>query len=295
MQNSKVERTSWLSRLVPRRSTYWVVLMAVVMALTIAGCRRDQRAEPTATPEPPPPTDTPVPPTDTPVPPTDTPTPVPPTATPEPPTPVPPTATPEPPTATPAPEPKVTIPRGWSAVVNERLGFSYAVPPGWLSFDLQSGQLSQIMRFVSPAAAEQVDDALTQPGGENAGHLSAQVAIFSRPPIAALAGVGIFPNLDDDISSERLVDWLTEQLERLPLPVPVEVQSLEAGTTNNLPSINGVATADLAAQGLFSAHIAITALRANDTAYILIVAVPENQVRNRQQEINQIIGTFRPE
>jgi len=292
MQNSRVERTRWLSRLVPRKSSYWVVLMAVVLAFAITSCNIFRRAQPTATPEPPPPTDTPVPPTDTPVPPTDTPTPVPPTDTP---TPEPPTATPEPPTATPAPEPQVTIPRGWSPVVNERLGFSYAVPPGWLSFDLQSGQLSQIMRFVSPAAAQQVDDALSGEGGEYAGHLSAQVAIFSRPPIAALAGVGIFPNLDDDISSERLVDWLSDMLERLPLPVPVEVQSLEAGTTNNLPSINGVATADLAAQGLFSAHIEITALRANDTAYILVVAVPDNQVRNRQQEINQIIGTFRPE
>lgn len=292
MQNSKVERTRWLSRLVPWKSSYWVVLMAVVMAFAITSCNLFRRAEPTATPEPPPPTDTPVPPTDTPVPPTDTPTPVPPTDTP---TPEPPTATPEPPTATPAPEPQVTIPRGWSPIVNERLGFSYAVPPGWLSFDLQSGQLSQIMRFVNPAAAQQVDEALNMPGGENAGHLSAQVAIFSRPPIAALAGVGIFPDLDDDISSERLVDWLSDMLERLPLPVPVEVQSLEAGTTNNLPSINGIATADLAAQGLFSAHVEITALRANDTAYILVVAVPDNQVQNRRQEINQIIGSFRPE
>ena len=292
MQNSKVERTSWLSRLVPRRSTYWVVLMAVVLALTIAGCNR-RRAEPTATPEPPPPTDTPVPPTDTPVPPTDTPTPVPPTATPEPPTPVPPTATPEPPTATPAPEPKVTIPRGWSAIVNERLGFSYAVPPGWLSFDLQSGQLSQLMRFVSPAAAQQVDDALKGPGGEYAGHLSAQVAIFSRPPIAALAGVGVVP-LDDDIPAENVVKWLEGMLGGFTM-IPLEVESLESSTTNNLPSITGVATADLSSQGLFEAHAVITALRANDQAYILVVAVPTNQVRNRQSEIDALVGSFGPE
>ena len=183
----------------------------------------------------------------------------------------------------------------WSKVMNERLGYSFAVPRGWSVFDLQSGQLSQIMRFVSPEAAQQVDDALTGPGGEYAGHLGVQLAIFSRPPIAALAGVGIFPNLDDDISSDRLVTWLESQLESLPLPIPVEVQSLEAGTTNNLPSIQGVASADLASQGLFDAHIVITALRANDTAYILIVAVPENQVSNRQAEINAIVGTFRPE
>lgn len=296
MHNSTVERARWFGRLFPAKPSYMVVLIVLVAALALAGCNRRQQAEPTATS--PPPTDTPVPPTDTPVPPTDTPTPVPPTDTPEPE----PTDTPEPeptdtpaPTATPAPEPKVSIPSGWSKVENDRLGYSFAVPRGWSVFDLQSGQLSQIMRFVSPEAAQQVDEALTGPGGEYAGHLGVQLAIFSRPPIAALAGVGIFPNLDDDISSERLVDWLGEQLGSLPLPVPVEIQSLEAGTTNNLPSIQGVASADLASQGLFDAHVVITALRANDTAYILIVAVPENQVSNRQAEINAIVGTFRPE
>ena len=290
MQNSKVERTRWLSRLVPRKSSYWVVLMAVVMAFTITSCNLFRRAQPTATPEPPPPTDTPVPPTDTPVPPTDTPTPVPPTDTP---TPVPPTATPEPPTATPAPEAKVTIPSGWSKIANDRLGFAYAVPPGWLSFDLQSGQLSQIMRFVSPDAAQQVDEALSGPGGEYAGHLSAQVAIFSRPPIAALAGVGVVP-LDDDIPAENVVKWLEGMLGGFTM-IPLEVSSLESGTTNNLPSITGVASADLSTQGLFEAHAVITALRANDQAYILVVAVPSNQVRNRQTEINAIIGSFGPE
>ncbi len=304
MQNSTVERARWLGRHIQRlsrfhsaQSSYMVVLIVLVAALALAGCNRRQQAEPTATPVPPtdtpvPPTDTPVPPTDTPVPPTDTPTPVPPTDTPEPE----PTDTPEPePTATPAPEPRVSIPSGWSVVKNDRLGYSFAVPRGWSVFDLQSGQLSQIMRFVSPEAAKQVDDALTGPGGEYAGHLGVQLAIFSRPPIAALAGVGIFPNLDDDISSEDLVEWLGKQLASLPLPVPVEIQSLEAGTTNNLPSISGVATADLASQGLFDAHVVITALRANDTAYILVVAVPENQVQNRANEIKAIVGTFRPE
>ena len=300
MQNSTVERARWLSRFSTAKSSYMVVLIVLVAALALAGCNRRQQAAPTDTPVPP--TDTPVPPTDTPVPPTDTPTPVPPTDTPEPeptatPEPEPePTDTPEPePTATPAPVPKVSIPSGWAAVKNERLGYSFAVPRGWSVFDLQSGQLSQIMRFVSPEAAEQVDEALTGPGGENAGHLAVQLAIFSRPPIAAMAGVGIFPGLDDDISSERLVEWLEKQLEGLPLPIPVEVKSLEAGTTNNLPSISGVATADLASQGLFDAHITITALRANDTAYILVVAVPQNQVQNRANEIKAIVGTFRPE
>ncbi|MDE0464922.1 MAG: APA family fibronectin-binding glycoprotein, partial [Caldilineaceae bacterium] len=164
MQNSTVERARWWSRFSSAKPSYMVVLIVLVAALVFAGCNRRQQAEPTATS--PPPTDTPVPPTDTPVPPTDTPTPVPPTDTPEPE----PTATPEPepeptdtpvpePTATPAPVPRVSIPSGWATVKNDRLGYSFAVPRGWSVFDLQSGQLSQIMRFVSPEAAQQVDDA----------------------------------------------------------------------------------------------------------------------------------------
>ena len=300
MQYSTDERARWLgrrvkrlSRFVPAQSSLRVVLIVLVFAVALAGCNRRQQAQPTATPEPPPPTDTPVPPTDTPVPPTPTPTPVPPTDTPVPPTdtPVPPTDTPVPPT--PAPEPKVTIPNGWSPVVNNRLGYSFAVPRGWSVFDLQTGQLSQIMRFVSPAAAQQVDEALTGPGSEYAGHLGVELAIFSNPPIAALAGVGAVP-LDDDIPPEDVVKWLEGVLGGFTM-IPLEVQSLEAGTTNNVPSINGIATADLSGQGLFEAHAVITALRANDTAYILVVAVPANQARNRDQQIQQIVGTFRPE
>ena len=300
MQISTVERARWLgrrakrlSRFLPGQSSHRVVLIVLVLALTLAGCNRRQE-EPTATPVPP--TDTPVPPTDTPVPPT--PTPVPPTDTPVPPTdtPVPEaTDTPVPPTATPAPEPEVTIPNGWTPIVNERLSYSFAVPRGWTNFDLQSGQLGQIMRFVNPEAAAQLDELLKTPEGQNAGDLAVQLAIFSNPPIAAMAGVGIAP-LDDDIPAENVVEWLKGLLESSgALPVPLEVTSLEAGTTNNLPSINGVATADLTSQGLFNAHVVITALRANDTAYILAVVVPANQANNRKQEISQIVGTFRPE
>ena len=196
------------------------------------------------------------------------------------------------PTSTPVPNPIVTVPTGWSTIVNERLGYSFAVPRGWSTFDLQSGQLSQIMRFVSPAAAQQVDDALTGPGGEYAGHLAVELAVFSRPPIAAVAGVGAVP-LDDDIPSGSVVKWLEGMLGSDAM-TPLEVQSLEAGTTNNLPSIQGIVKADLRSQGLFNARVVFTALRASDTAYILFVAVPDDQAQRRQQEINRIVGTFRP-
>ena len=199
----------------------------------------------------------------------------------------------EEPAATAPPTPVVTIPRGWSPVVNRRLGYSLAVPRGWSVFDLQSGQLSQVMRFVDPSAAQEVDELLAMPGAENAGHVAIELAIFSSPPISSILYAGIAP-LDDDIPTENVVKWLREIMESDELD-PVDVQSLEAGTTNNLPSILGVATADLSSQGLFDAHAAITALRANDTAYILVVVIPSKDVEDKQQQIDQIVGTFRPE
>ena len=199
----------------------------------------------------------------------------------------------EEPAATAAPTPVVTVPRGWSPVVNRRLGYSLAVPRGWSAFDLQSGQLSQIMRFIDPGAAQEVDELLTSPGAENAGHVAIELAIFSRPPISSFLYAGIAP-LDDDIPTENVVKWLSEVMESDELD-PVKVQGLKAGTTNNLPSIQGVATADLSSQGLFDAHAAITVLRANDTAYVLVVVTQAKDVEAKQQQIDQIVGTFRPE
>ena len=205
-----------------------------------------------------------------------------------------PTALPTP-TATPtrAPTPIVTIPRGWSPVVNDRLGYSLAVPRGWLFFDVHGSQLSQIMRFISPSAAQEVDGLLSTPGAENAGHVAVKINIFSRPPIQSVAGVGIVP-LDDDITAESVVRQLKDEIESFDV-VPLVVQRLESGTTNNLPSIQGVVTADLSGHGLFKAHAVMTALLANDKVYILFVAVPAGDAEAMQQQINQIVSTFRPE
>ena len=205
-----------------------------------------------------------------------------------------PTALPTP-TATPtrAPTPIVTIPRGWSPVVNDRLGYSLAVPRGWLFFDVHGSQLSQIMRFISPSAAQEADGLLSTPGAENAGHVAVKINIFSRPPIQSVAGVGIVP-LDDDITAESVVRQLKDEIESFDV-VPLVVQRLESGTTNNLPSIQGVVTADLSDQGLFDAYAVMTALLANDKAYILFVAVPAGDVAAMQKQIDQIVGTFRPE
>ena len=215
--------------------------------------------------------------------PTETPTPTP-TAT-RPPTPT--------PTVTPAPTPVVTVPRGWSRVVNERLGYSLAVPRGWLVFDVHSAQLGQILRFIDPAAAEEAGGLLSTPGAENAGHVAVRLDIFSRPPIKAVAGVGIAP-LDDGMTTEGVVEQLRGEIETFDM-VPLKVLRLDAGTTNNVPSIQGVVTADLSEHGLFDAHAVMTALLANEKAYLLFVAVPASEAEAMQEQIEQIVSSFRPE
>ena len=205
-----------------------------------------------------------------------------------------PTETPTPtPTVTPAPTPVVTVPRGWSRVVNERLGYSLAVPRGWLVFDVHSAQLGQILRFIDPAAAEEAGGLLSTPGAENAGHVAVRLDIFSRPPIKAVAGVGIAP-LDDGMTTEGVVKQLRDEIETFDM-VPLKVLRLEAGTTNNVPSIQGVVTADLSEHGLFNAHAVMTALLANEKAYLLFVAVPASEAEAVQEQIEQIVGSFRPE
>ena len=197
------------------------------------------------------------------------------------------------PTVTPAPTPVVTVPRGWSRVVNERLGYSLAVPRGWLVFDVHSAQLGQILRFIDPAAAEEAGGLLSTPGAENAGHVAVRLDIFSRPPFKVVAGVGIAP-LDDGMTTEGVVKQLRDEIETFDM-VPLKVTRLEAGTTNNLPSIQGVVTADLSEHGLFNAHAVMTALLANDRAYLLFVAVPASEAEAMQEQIEQIVGSFRPE
>ena len=207
-----------------------------------------------------------------------------------------PTPTPSPtaaPTPTSAPTPIVTIPRGWSHVVNDRLGYSLAVPRGWLFFDVHSAQLGQILRFIDPSAAEEAGGLLSTPGAENAGHVAVRLDIFSRPPIKAVAGVGIAP-LDDGMTTESVVEQLREEIETFDM-VPLKVLRLEAGTTNNLPSIQGVVTADLSEHGLFNAHAVMTALLANEKAYLLFVAVPASEAEAMKEQTEQIVGSFRPE
>ena len=145
--------------------------------------------------------------------------------------------------------------------------------------------------------------------GENAGYVEADIGYVAvdirwgricrfcpptNPYVGGLVGVGSVSPLPDVIPSELLIEQLRTAIESNE-EVPAKVRSLEVGVTNNLPSIQGVAEVDLRKYSLFNSHVVMTVLWANDTAYILLVAVPANQARTRQRQIDQIIGTFRPD
>ncbi len=200
------------------------------------------------------------------------------------------------PTSTQNPTPEVKVPKGWQRIGDERLGYSLAVPEGWNIIDLQRIEqywLWSIFSTLAPDASEGLRDVLNSPEGENLGYLAVELDRFPKPSIKSMALVATAP-LDDGMPTDIVIQLLRSVIESFDM-FPVDVQSIQAGTTNNLSSIQGVASADLSSQGLYAAHAVITALRANDTAYILVVVTSAKDAEAKQQQIDQIVGTFRPE
>ncbi len=179
---------------------------------------------------------------------------------------------------------------------DSRLGYSLAVPDGWHVIDLQRVEQHPLWGIFSrayPVAAKELEDFLASPGGENIGYLAVELDLIPKPSIKTIALVGT-TSLDDDMSAESVVQLLSSVIESFDM-FPVGTPDFSIGTTNGLRSIQGIVTADLRSQGLFNAYTVVTALRENDTAYILLVATEAKDVKAKQPLINQIVGTFRPE
>ena len=190
----------------------------------------------------------------------------------------------------------VRIPRDWQAIKDDRLGYSLAVPNGWHIIDLQRIEQHPLWGTVKrffPDAAEGLKEVVDSPEGENVGYLALELDMFPRPSVKSIALVAIAP-LADDMPPDIVIQLLSSAIQSISV-FHVDVQSLKSGTTNNLPSIQGVVSADLSSQGLFEAHAVITALRANDTAYILVVVTQAENAKAKQQQIDQIVSSFRPE
>lgn len=230
--------------------------------------------------------------------PTFTPTPVP-TATPTPePTPTPrPGETPVPPTATPVPTPQVTIPNGFTPVVDEERGYSLAVPGGWSALDLRSAQFQNLATtFGMGAQLEPLNDFLASPEGEALGVIyvtDLMGAMFGGLPTA----LNVFVIDAPGVTPGSLLTWLEGMIEANSAMLgDVEILDMNTATINNMPGVQGSATADLSSYGVASTVFAkVAAIIANDKIYVLTLATQESNRASKEPVFDQIIGTFRPE
>lgn len=230
--------------------------------------------------------------------PTFTPTPVPtPTNTPEP-TPTPkPGETPLPPTATPVPTPKVTIPQGFTPVMDADLGYSLAVPGGWTELDLRSAQFQNLANTVGMGGQlGPLNEFLASPEGDALGVIyitDLMSAMFGGVPTLLNVTVVDAPGF----TPETLVDMLEANIAaNASMLGDATIESMEPSTVNGLPAVRGAATANLASVGMNASVFAkVVALIANDKVYILTLVAQDNQRAAKEPVFDQIIGSFRPE
>lgn len=249
------------------RHTLWAILF-FVLSLTLAGCGLNV----------------------SPLPPTPTPTPSP-TPTP------PPTPTPVPGAPTPAATPQVTIPQGFNPVLDERLGYSLAIPRGWTELDLRSSQFQNMAgMFGMGDQMGALNEFLDSPEGEMLGKLyitDLTAAMFGGLPTALVVTVVDAPGYTAETAQE-LVSGLLEA--NAAMLGDVTIERLEATTINNLPAVRGVAAANLAPVGMNAEVFAkVVGLLANDKIYVMVLISQADQRASKEPVFDQIIGTFRPE
>ncbi len=230
--------------------------------------------------------------------PTFTPTPVPtPTNTPEP-TPTPrPGETPVPATPTPIPTPQVTIPSGFSPVMDENLGYSLAVPAGWSALDLRSAQFQNMANTLGMGSQlAPLNDFLASPEGDALGVIyvtDLMSAMFGGLPTGLNVSVIDAPGVTPD----SLLTWLEGMIEaNMEMLGDANIESLETSTINNIPGVRASATADLSSVGMNAKVFAkVAALIANDKIYILSMVTQDTQRAAKEPVFDQLISTFRPE
>lgn len=259
----------------PRRS-FWLGV-ALAGAIVIAGCGGGTGAGLLAPPTP-----------------TFTPTP---TATPTPsPTPVPAEAAAAG-AATPVPTPQVTIPQGFTPVVDERLGYSFAVPRGWSELDLRGSQFQTLAgMFGMGDQITALNRFLDTPEGQMLGEIyvtDLTSAMFGGLPTLLAVVVADAPGYTAADARQLVEELLANNASVLG---NVRIDNLAATTVNNLPAVQGTATADLSQVGMnASAFAKVVALLANDQVYLMVLLAQENQRTAKEPIFDQIIGTFRPE
>lgn len=192
--------------------------------------------------------------------------------------------------------PAANLPRFWIPIVDSRLGYSLAVPFNWLAFDLKAGDLDRVTGLLGDETATQRLRAfLDTPEGEKLGVFAVE------PDPESMYTVPIFPTflivstapLPDDLAGEQ---WLAFAEKSILSWGETQLITVEMSTSNGLPAIKAAATIGLGDQAnLLTAHLDVTILRANHTAYVLTIAALPDAAAANQPVIEQIVDSFRVE
>ena len=191
--------------------------------------------------------------------------------------------------------PAANLPRFWIPIVDGRLGYSLAVPFNWLALDLQAGDLDQLAGLLGDqTATQQLQAFLDTPEGEKLGVFAVEPdpeSMYTLPIFPTFLIVSAAP-LPDDLNDE---EWLALAEKSIPSWGDTQLLTVETGTSNGLPVIRAVAAIRLGDPShLLTAHLDITILRANQTAYLLAIASRPDAAAN-QPVIEQIVDSFRVE
>ncbi|MEM7125648.1 MAG: SH3 domain-containing protein [Chloroflexota bacterium] len=195
------------------------------------------------------------------------------------------------------PEPQVTIPAGWTPIVDSERGYSLAMPPGWAELDLRGAQFAQLATtFGQGEAVGGLQDFLATPEGESVGVVAiTDIANTFFGGLPTLLNVSVIQG--PGATAELLEEWVLQVIDLNPEVFDnVQIDEVSATTINNLPAVMGSGSGSLAPFGI-NAEASFTAvgLIQKDVIYVLTLATQTANAERYESTFDDIIGTFRPE
>ena len=192
--------------------------------------------------------------------------------------------------------PAANLPRFWIPIVDGRLGYSLAVPFNWLTFDLQAGDLDRMTGLLGgETATQQLGTILDSPAGKNLGVFAVEPdpeSLYTVPIFPTFLIVSTIP-LAGEVTDE---EWLALAENSVAAWGDTQLITVEKGTRSGLPAIRAAATIRLGDQShLLTAHLDMTFLRANNTAYLITIAARPEIAAANQPVVEQIFDSFRVE
>ncbi|MBV7332563.1 SH3 domain-containing protein [Chloroflexi bacterium TSY] len=189
--------------------------------------------------------------------------------------------------ATPTPVPERNVLADFTPVKDEKLGYSLAVPPGWVPFDLRSPQFQNMVNtFGLGDQLAPLNEFLDSPAGENLGMIYATDLVgvmFGGLPTAL--SVFVIPNAQG-VTPDSLLDFVETNIEAYSTVLgDVAIQELQVTTINNIPGVRGSAMVRLNQVGLETrSFIEVAGLITNDKVYILTLATQESNVDAKEAQ-----------